>query len=298
MTVRAGERRQSPELPGRIADLQCRNHRFQPHIVRWFDLRRARLPDEIGTYLATGDRPQRTGNRSLYFAPSGVYPTRDGRHVVITTPGEKFFAKVCRALGTDWDTDPRFHDIAARLANQDELDREMAARTRLFDRDALVERLVADDVLTAPINEVEDVVVDPQIRHNRMIVSTRHPVLGTVDVTGVPIRFYGTPCEVRRHAPMQGEHSREVLAELRMAIRQTTEGQALELLRSREDGEAPSGNTWRPVETGRPDRLAERLVGLVHSILGFAYRVEIRPVDAIPRGLTGKFEEFLSMLQS
>ena len=168
----------------------------------------------IGTYLATGDRPQRTGNRSLYFAPSGVYPTRDGRHVVITTPGEKFFAKVCRALGTDWDTDPRFHDIAARLANQDELDREMAARTRLFDRDALVERLVADDVLTAPINEVEDVVVDPQIRHNRMIVSTRHPVLGTVDVTGVPIRFYGTPCEVRRHAPMQGEHSREVLAEL------------------------------------------------------------------------------------
>jgi len=161
-----------------------------------------------------GDRPKRTGNRSLYFAPSGVYPTRDGKHVVITTPGEKFFAKVCRALGTDWDTDPRFHDIAARLKNEDELDREMAARTRLFDRDVLVERLIEDDVLTAPINEVEDVVDDPQIRHNRMIVSTRHPVLGTVEVTGVPIRFYGTPCEVRRHAPMQGEHSREVLAEL------------------------------------------------------------------------------------
>jgi crotonobetainyl-CoA:carnitine CoA-transferase CaiB-like acyl-CoA transferase len=115
----------------------------------------------IGTYLATGDRPKRTGNRSLYFAPSGVYPTRDGKHVVITTPGEKFFVKVCRALDTDWDTDPRFHDIEARLANQDELDSVMAEHTRRFDREELVARLIAADVLTAPINEVEDVIKDP-----------------------------------------------------------------------------------------------------------------------------------------
>jgi hypothetical protein len=35
-----------------------------------------------------------------------------------------------------------------------------------------------------------------------------------VEVTGVPIRFYGTPCSVVRHPPMQGEHTREVLASL------------------------------------------------------------------------------------
>lgn len=168
----------------------------------------------IGTWLATGERPKRTGNRSLYFAPSGVYPTRDGKYVVITTPGEKFFAKVCRALGTDWDRDPRFHDIRARLANEDELDRELAARTRQFTRAELVEKLVAADVLTAPINEVEDVVEDPQIRHNRMLVSVEHPALGSLQVTGMPIRFYGTPCEIRKHPPMQGEHTRELLAEL------------------------------------------------------------------------------------
>ncbi len=168
----------------------------------------------IGTYLATGERPVRTGNRSLYFAPSGVYPTKDGKYVVITTPGEKFFAKVCRGLGTDWDSDPRFHDIQARLANQDELDRAMSERTSQFTREELVERLVADDVLTAPINEVEDVIHDPQIRHNKMIVSTEHPALGRIDVTGIPIRFYGTPCAVTKHPPMQGEHTRDVLAEL------------------------------------------------------------------------------------
>ncbi|QDX80122.1 hypothetical protein B9N43_01930 [Denitratisoma sp. DHT3] len=168
----------------------------------------------IGTYLATGDRPVRTGNRSLYFAPSGVYPTKDGKHVVITTPGEKFFGKVCRALDADWDTDPRFHDIDARLANEDELDRVVGERTSQFTRDELVEKLVAADVLTAPINEVEDVIKDPQILHNKMIVSTQHPELGELQVTGIPIRFYNTPCEVRKHPPMLGEHTREILTEL------------------------------------------------------------------------------------
>ncbi len=90
----------------------------------------------------------------------------------------------------------------------------MAERTRQFDRDELVERLIAADVLTAPINDVEDVVKDPQIRHNGMIVRLEHPLLGHVDVTGVPIRFYGTPCRVTRHPPMHGAHTRELLASL------------------------------------------------------------------------------------
>jgi len=47
-----------------------------------------------------------------------------------------------------------------------------------------------------------------------MIVPVEHPELGRLDVTGIPIRFHGTPCEVRLHPPMQGEHSRELLREL------------------------------------------------------------------------------------
>ena len=167
----------------------------------------------IGTFLATGEKPARTGNRSLYFAPSGVYPTRDGKYVVITTPAEKFFGKLCDALGAEWNQDERFHDINARLANEDELDRILSERTAQFDRDELVEKLVAADVLTAPINEVEDVVQDPQILHNKMITSVKHPTLGEVGITGIPIRFYGTPCEVRRHPPLLGEHTRELLTE-------------------------------------------------------------------------------------
>ena len=168
----------------------------------------------LGSFLTAGFVTPRTGNRSLYFAPSGVYPTKDGKHVVITTPAEKFFGKLCRALEMDWDKEERFSSIDARLENEDALDEAVSNRTRQFSREQLVERLIAADVLTAPINDVEDVVKDPQIQHNRMIVTTDHPTLGPVDVTGVPIRFYDTPGSIRRHPPLLGEHTREILEEV------------------------------------------------------------------------------------
>jgi len=168
----------------------------------------------IGSFLTAGFVTPRTGNRSLYFAPSGVYPTKDDTHVVITTPAEKFFSKLCRALDVDWDKEERFRTIDARLRNEDALDEAIAERTRQFTRDELVEKLIAADVLTAPINGVEDVVKDPQILHNKMIVTTDHPTLGPVNVTGIPMRFYETPGSIRRHPPLLGEHTREILQDL------------------------------------------------------------------------------------
>jgi len=168
----------------------------------------------MGSYLITGEVTPRTGNRSLYFAPSGIYDTKDGKKIVITCPSERFFAKLCDALDVDWVSDPRFENIDGRLENQDELDRLIGMRCRDFGRDELIERLVAADVLTAPLNEVQEVAEDPQIRHNRMIVTAEHEKLGPVTVTGVPIHFRGTPGSVRRAPPLQGQHTAEILAEL------------------------------------------------------------------------------------
>jgi len=168
----------------------------------------------VGNFLTTGERMPRTGNRSNVFAPSGIYPTRDGKEVVITSPTEKFFPKICRALDADWDKEPRFIDVETRRANHDELDEVMSERTRQLDRDELLEKLIAADVLTAPVNGLDDVVKDPQIRHNKMIVPLTHPVLGDLEVTGVPIRFSETPAAVTKYPPMQGEHTCEILTEL------------------------------------------------------------------------------------
>jgi len=168
----------------------------------------------LGSYLITGEVVPRTGNRSLYFAPSGIYPTKDGKMAVITCPGEKFFGNLCKALEVEWHQDPRFATIDDRMANQDELDRVIGERTRDFTREELVERLVAADVLTAPIKESPEVAEDPQVRHNGMIQTVNHPVLGSIDVTGLPLHFDKTPGAVQSHPPMLGEHTREILTGL------------------------------------------------------------------------------------
>jgi crotonobetainyl-CoA:carnitine CoA-transferase CaiB-like acyl-CoA transferase len=168
----------------------------------------------LGSYLITGEETPRTGNRSLYFAPSGVYGTRDGKEVVITCPSERFFEKLCKALDTDWMSDPRFASITDRLEHHDELDAAIDQRCRQLDAVDLIERLTEADVLTAPINRVRDVVEDPQVRHNEMLVTTDHATLGPVEVTGVPIRFRGTPARVRLPPPVLGEHTEEILEEL------------------------------------------------------------------------------------
>ena len=168
----------------------------------------------VGSYLVGGEVTPRTGNRSQYFAPSGIYPTQDGKGIVITCPSQKFFGFLCKTLGVDWATDPRFENIEGRLENQDELDRLLGQACQKFDRDDLVEKLVAGDLLTAPIQVIPEVVEDPQVVHNEMIVNTQHASIGELPVTGVPIKFRGTPGSVRRAPPVHGEHTEELLSEL------------------------------------------------------------------------------------
>jgi len=168
----------------------------------------------LGYTFVTGDAPPRTGNRSQYFAPSGVYPTRDEKRIVITCPSDKFFKHLAAALDADWPEDPRFATIDVRLQNEDALDAAVSARTRAFARDELLARLIAADVLAAPVNEIPEVIDDPQILHNDMIATVEHAKLGAIQVTGVPLKLHGTPGNVRLAPPVHGQHSAELLAEL------------------------------------------------------------------------------------
>jgi crotonobetainyl-CoA:carnitine CoA-transferase CaiB-like acyl-CoA transferase len=168
----------------------------------------------IGAWFLKEEVTPKTGNRSQYFAPSGVYPTKDGKSVVITCPSDKFFRNLAGAFEAGWAEDPRFRTIADRLANQDELDGVVSEATRRFVREDLVERLVAADVLTAPIKEIQEVADDPQVRHNGMVAATDHAILGSLEVTGCPIKLSGSPAAVRRSPPVHGQHTVELLAEL------------------------------------------------------------------------------------
>jgi crotonobetainyl-CoA:carnitine CoA-transferase CaiB-like acyl-CoA transferase len=201
----------------------------------------------IGSYLNAGEEPPKTGNRSQYFSPSGVYTCADGKKVVITCPSDKFFRNLCGALDLELADDPRFENVERRLENEEELDRLLGERCATLKQEPLVNRLIAADVLTAPIKGIPEVVEDPQILHNQMIVETEHAEAGSVKVTGVPIHFHRTPGGVRRAAPLQGQHTEELLAELGYQPEQIAE-----LLRDE------SVATDREIERARRERAARR----------------------------------------
>ena len=168
----------------------------------------------LANLFLAGEATPRSGNRSLYFAPSGIYACADGKRICVTCPTEKFFRNLATALASDWPDDPRFRTIDLRLQHQDELDEAIAKRCETFPRDELLERLVVADVLAAPVNELLDVARDPKVRHNEMIVTTQHATLGPLEVTGVPVKLGRTPGSVRRSPPALGQHTEEVLVEL------------------------------------------------------------------------------------
>ena len=142
---------------------------------------------------------------------------RDGKGIVITCPvGEVLPQPVWRARRRGGTRDTRFGTSSGTGSRT-----KMSSRAPswpsvapTFDRDDLLARLVAADVLTAPINEIPDVVSDPQVRHNEMIVPVEHATLGKLNVTAPPLHMHRTPASVRLAPPVLGQHSEEILAEL------------------------------------------------------------------------------------
>jgi crotonobetainyl-CoA:carnitine CoA-transferase CaiB-like acyl-CoA transferase len=74
--------------------------------------------------------------------------------------------------------------------------------------------LHAASVPAAPINEPEDVFIDPQILHNEALVAWEHPLAGRVQQPRHPIRFSTAETPIPEMADLLGEHTDEVLAEI------------------------------------------------------------------------------------
>jgi benzylsuccinate CoA-transferase BbsF subunit len=111
--------------------------------------------------------------------------------------------------------DSRFSTNAGRLAHQDALDAVMAERTRRFDCHDLMYRLQARRVPAGAVQSTRDKMkTDPQLRERGFYPVAHHPVLGRRHFEGIPMTFSGARWELRRAAPLFGEHTKEVLTGL------------------------------------------------------------------------------------
>lgn len=160
------------------------------------------------TFLNTVDHISRPLNtRDL------VFQTADG-YITCGAISDSEWEGLCRALEhPEWLADERFKTPASRVKYADARLELTAKVLKQRTSAEWLERLDADQVPCAPILTREDLLTDPQIAANDLIVEGTHPHAGPMRQPRPAARFAETPSALRRYAPMLGEHTDEVLRE-------------------------------------------------------------------------------------
>lgn len=185
----------------------------------------------------TGNVRGRLGNRHTTFAPHGIYATADDKWLALAAETKDQWTALCRVDGRDdWLENVRFSDNTARKANEGALDAEIGAWVAGQKRDELAGRLVDAGVIAAPVLDAHEVAADEALRERGFIVDIHHPEAGSHPQSGIPMRFSRTPGAVQRPAPLQGQHTQEVLERL-LGI---DEDEYTDLLNRRITGAGPS----------------------------------------------------------
>jgi crotonobetainyl-CoA:carnitine CoA-transferase CaiB-like acyl-CoA transferase len=110
--------------------------------------------------------------------------------------------------------DPGFATGPARSANRDRLNAAIEAITRTRGSADWIERLNGQGVPSGPINSIDQVFADRQVRHLNVTRTVAHPVLVPVEVVGQAIELSRSKWEIRLPTPEAGEHTDAILTEL------------------------------------------------------------------------------------
>jgi formyl-CoA transferase len=156
------------------------------------------LESVVPEYTAFGLVREPTGPRLSGIAPSNVYKSSDGRHIVIAANQDTLFARLCAAMERpDLAEDPRFADHRARGEHQDAIDAEVRAWAARHTAAEIDDLLATSGVVCGPIYSVADIVADPHVQARDMLVAHDDPEIGTFLGPGMTPRFGGTPGVVR-----------------------------------------------------------------------------------------------------
>jgi formyl-CoA transferase len=176
----------------------------------------AMLESVIPEYDRLGLVRQPSGTRLEGIAPSNIFPTRDGRWMIIAANQDAVFRRLCAAMGQpELADDPRFIDHVARGENQDLIDGILAAWAATLDAAELEDLLNEAGVVCGPVNTVAEVVRDRQLGARDAIVAHHDEELGEFLGPGIVPRLSGTPGEIRWTGPwLPGAHNNEVFGEM------------------------------------------------------------------------------------
>jgi crotonobetainyl-CoA:carnitine CoA-transferase CaiB-like acyl-CoA transferase len=211
-----------------VAILAALRHRDRTGEGQYIDL--ALLDSQVAwlanvglNYLTSGKVPQRVGNEHPNIVPYNVLPAADG-YVILAVGNDAQFVKFCAFAGApELASDPRFATNADRVRNRAALYALLPELMRRKSQAEWVQGLAPLGVPCSPVNTVDQVFADPQVQARGMKVSVPHPLAGSVDLIGNPLKLSATPVTYRRPPPTLGQHTEEVLQELGLGAAEIAE---------------------------------------------------------------------------
>lgn len=168
--------------------------------VAMLDSQLALLENAIARFYATGKSPKPLGARHPSIAPFEAYQVKDG-HIVIACGNDPLFRQFCRAVGHDAIADDaRFATNAARSEHVVALKQELEAFLVKDSMAHWLELLGKAGIPSAPINDVDQAIHDPQVQHRKIVLPVDDPSVAPLQVAGSPIKFSGFPDPEKRPA--------------------------------------------------------------------------------------------------
>ena len=178
------------------------------------DVQVATMANQAMNYLTSGVAPVRLGNAHPNIVPYQVFATVDGS-LVLAVGNDAQFKRFCAKAGLEGlAEDAKYATNAARVRNRAELVPLLAAAIARKSLDWWVEALEQEGIPGGPVNTLDRVFNDPQVRHRGLHRTLPHPSAGTVPSVASPLNLSATPPSYQTAPPLLGQHSREVLTEI------------------------------------------------------------------------------------
>jgi formyl-CoA transferase len=169
---------------------------------------------DICDYWGTGKPPEPLGTSNKMTAPYQAMACSDG-YFVMGANNQKLWEKLCTLMERkELLADERFSTISLRLRNRAALETELEKSFRQKPKDYWVETLLEGGIPAGPILTYPEAFEGEHGTARHMKMEIDHPIEGKVPNIGFAVKLSGTPQQVRRHPPLLGEHTSEVLAEL------------------------------------------------------------------------------------
>ncbi len=162
-------------------------------------------------WLFDGEVAGQAGNDHPTGIPTGAFPAADG-FINIAASSGRLWERFCEAIGQpDWKTSPAWATQKGRSNDRKAINAAISAITQTKPAEHWIELFEGAGIPCGPINTIDRVFADPQVKHLKMALPMHHPRLGTKEVVASPINLVGLPKDIRTATPEAGAHTTEIL---------------------------------------------------------------------------------------